>query len=45
MIQRPWDIVGTDYYPAAKIAADPVLADDYYNNTLETYGRENLPGW
>ena len=43
VIQRPWDIVGTDYYPAAKTAADPVLADDYYNNTLETYGRENLP--
>lgn len=22
---------------------DPVLADDYYNNTLETYSRETLP--
>ena len=43
VIQRPWDIVGTDYYPAAKTAADPVLADDYYNNTMETYGREDLP--
>ena len=43
VIQRPWDSVGADYYPAAKTAADPVLADDYYNNTLETYSRETLP--
>ena len=40
VIQTPTADAG---YRASKTAADPVLAEDYYNKSMEQYGEGNIP--